>query len=310
MTLRAVELFSGIGGFAAAVTRCDVKVMAALDQDTEALSCYHLNFPDHPVRQVDLERISAWELTVTDADLWWLSPPCQPYCERGARRDVDDYRAKSFKHLMGILARIPEEKLPQCLAVENVAGFLESQAHAHIVDLLSGRGYHLREQLLCPTEMGIPSRRPRYYLTASRSPLAPEKPLTRLPSNPLSGYLDPRFTETAPDELLVLEESIDRFGSGLRILDPDDPSAVTTCFTSGYGRSLSNAGSYLRCGARVRRFMPEEIIRLLHFPESFRFPEGMTLRRKWGLAGNSLSVFAVREVLTAFPGLNIRTLFP
>ena len=305
MTLRAVELFSGIGGFSAAVIGCDVQVKAALDQDPEALSCYRLNFPEHPVRRVNLERISAWELTAMDADLWWLSPPCQPYCERGARRDVDDYRAKSFMHLMGILARIPEEKLPQCLALENVAGFVSSQAHGRIIDLLTGRGYHLRERLLCPTELGVPSRRPRYYLTASRSPLAPEKPLTRLPCKPLAWYLDPLLIETAPDELLVPEESIDRFGRGLRILDPDDPSAVTTCFTSGYGRSLSNAGSYLRCGSRVRRFMPDEIISLLHFPEGFRFPRGMALRRKWGLAGNSLSVFAVREVLTAFPGLNM-----
>jgi hypothetical protein len=29
----------------------------------------------------------------------------------------------------------------------------------------------------------------------------------------------------------------------------------------------------------------------------------MTLRRRWGLAGNSLSVVAVREVLKAFPEL-------
>jgi DNA (cytosine-5)-methyltransferase 1/tRNA (cytosine38-C5)-methyltransferase len=68
-----------------------------------------------------------------------------------------------------------------------------------------------------------------------------------------------------------------------------------------------NAGSYLTCGSRVRRFTPEEIIRLLHFPEGFCFPEGMSLRRKWGLAGNSLSVVAVREVLTAFPELLPKT---
>lgn len=306
MTLQAVELFCGIGGFAAAVSGGDVRVSGALDQDPAALSCYRLNFPEHPVRQVDLERISAWALTARDAHLWWLSPPCQPYCERGARRDLDDYRAKSLIHLMKILARIPEANLPRHLAVENVAGFVGSQAHGRIVNLLTERGYHLRERLLCPTERGVPSRRPRYYLTASRSPLAPEQPVNRIPFSPLSSYLDQALTRTAPDELLVPEESIDRFGSGLRILDPDDPAAITTCFTSGYGRSLSNAGSYLKCGIRVRRFTPVEIVRLLHFPEDFRFPEGMTLRRKWGLAGNSLSVVAVREVLTAFPELNIR----
>jgi site-specific DNA-cytosine methylase len=300
--MRTVELFSGIGGFAAAVAGWDVQVTGALDQDAVALSCYRRNFPDHPVRQVDLERISAWELTARGAELWWLSPPCQPYCERGARRDLDDYRAKSLIHLMEILARLPEGKLPRHLALENVVGFAGSLAHGRIIELLSGRGYHLQERLLCPTELGVPSRRPRYYLTASRSPLRLRQQSIPPPLT-LSAYLDPVLTESAPEELFVPVESIARFGSGLRIINPADDSAQTTCFTSGYGRSLVNAGSYLTCGDRVRRFTPEEIIRLLHFPESFSFPEGMTLRRRWGLAGNSLSVVAVREVLSAFPEL-------
>jgi DNA (cytosine-5)-methyltransferase 1/tRNA (cytosine38-C5)-methyltransferase len=62
-----------------------------------------------------------------------------------------------------------------------------------------------------------------------------------------------------------------------------------------------NAGSYLQWGETVRRFSPEEITRLLHFPDGFRFPDELSLRKKWHLAGNSLSVVAVREVLRAFP---------
>jgi DNA (cytosine-5)-methyltransferase 1 len=296
MTLRALELFSGIGGFAAAVAELDIRVVAALDQEPAALESYRLNFPGHPTRRVDLERITAWELTALAADLWWLSPPCQPYCERGARRDLDDHRAASLVHLMELLARIPEADLPRHLALENVAGFVGSQAHGRLVELLAGRGYYLREQLLCPTELGIPSRRPRFYLTASLFPLAPEQPLPSLPLQPLAGYLDTDFREHfLTDELLA------RYAGALPLLDPADPSVVTTCFTSGYGRSVTNAGSYLRCGDRVRHFSPEEIVRLFHFPRTFRFPEGMTLRRRWGLAGNSLSVVAVREVLNAFP---------
>ncbi len=303
MILRAVELFSGIGGFAAAVAERAVRVTAALEQDPAALASYRLNFPEHPTRQVDLARISAWELTAPAADLWWLSPPCQPYCERGARRDLDDGRAGSLGHLMAILGRISGEHLPRCLALENVAGFVGSQAHGRLVDLLAGRGYALRERLLCPTELGIPSRRPRYYLTASLLPLAVEKPLSPLPLRPLAPYLDLAPVETLPHELFLSPEIVTRYGGALRILEPTDLHACTTCFTSGYGRSLVNAGSYLSCGSRVRRFMPEEIVRLLHFPATFTFPQGMTLRRRWGLAGNSLSVVAVREVLTAFPEL-------
>lgn len=306
MSLRAVEFFCGIGGFAAAVADSDVRIVAAFDQDPAALATYRLNLPEHPARQVDLGRVSAWEITTATADIWWLSPPCQPYCERGARRDLDDHRAESFIHLLDILERIPDDLLPGYLALENVAGFIASQARSRLVTVLETRGYLLKEQLLCPTELGIPSRRPRYYLTASLLPCAPViQKLSVTGLRPLAAYLDHLPGETFPEELIVPQQIIDRFGSGFRIIDPKDPNACTTCFTSSYGRSLMNAGSYLYCGSQVRRFSPEEVIRLLQFPEQFRFSEGLTLRRRWGLAGNSLSVAAVQEVLSAFPEFHL-----
>ena len=37
----------------------------------------------------------AEELAAFGADLWWLSPPCQPYSVRGRGRDLDDPRART-----------------------------------------------------------------------------------------------------------------------------------------------------------------------------------------------------------------------
>jgi DNA (cytosine-5)-methyltransferase 1 len=146
-------------------------------------------------------------------------------------------------------------------------------------------------------------RRPRYYLMASRGRLDPPVVVVDSPLRPLGEYLDEDDGNGSPDELHVAGEVLARFGKGFRIVDPKDPRAYTTCFTSGYGRSLMHAGSYLQCKNEVRRFAPEEIARLMHFPEGFRFPGRMTLRKKWHLVGNSLSVAAVRKVLEAFPGL-------
>lgn len=304
MTLKALELFCGIGGFAAAVAGTDVEVVGALDHDEAALSVYHLNFPAHGARKLDLERVSAAELAAYRAELWWLSPPCQPYSIRGHCRDLADPRAWSLARLLDVLAELPGERLPQHLALENVAGFARSQAGARLRGLLAARGYRLNERFLCPTELGVPSRRPRFYLTASRGALQPAETPAVPPLRPLTDYIDPHFAY--PRELIVPPGTLARFGAGLRILDAEAPGAYTTCFTAGYGKSLMHAGSYLRCGETVRRLAPEEIARLLHFPDGFRFPEGMTLRRKWHLVGNSLSVAAVREVLRAFPALNPR----
>jgi DNA (cytosine-5)-methyltransferase 1/tRNA (cytosine38-C5)-methyltransferase len=64
-----------------------------------------------------------------------------------------------------------------------------------------------------------------------------------------------------------------------------------------------HSGSYLTDGEGVRRFSPEEVGRLLHFPDDYTFPSGLGRRRRWHYLGNSLSVAAVRQVLSAFPEL-------
>ncbi|MBN1141346.1 MAG: DNA cytosine methyltransferase, partial [Deltaproteobacteria bacterium] len=231
--LNALELFCGIGGFAGAVAGTPIRIAAAVDQSAVALSVYRLNFPDHPARQADLEQISAAELAVFGADLWWLSPPCQPYSVRGAGRDLDDPRAQSLVRLLTTLAAMDDDALPRHLALENVPGFARSQARERLAVLLTARGYRLRERQLCPTELGIPSRRPRYYLIASRRPLRANPPAGEMPGRPLRDFLDPSLNENPLPELLLASETLSRFGDGFRILDPDEETAYTTCFTGG-----------------------------------------------------------------------------
>ncbi|EHP85941.1 C-5 cytosine-specific DNA methylase [Geobacter metallireducens RCH3] len=303
--LRTLELFCGIGGFSAAVEGGNVRIVGAFDQDPAALDTYRLNFPGHGARKVDLERVSAWELTAGGVDLWWLSPPCQPYCERGARRDLADPRARSLVHILELLERIPDDLLPRHLALENVAGFVGSEGHGLLTEVLTSRGFQVRERFLCPTELGAPMRRPRYYLAASRDEMRPLVAPEPRPLRPLAGYLDRRFDGEVPTELLLSPDVVARFGGALPILDSGDGSACATCFTAGYGRSITSAGSYLQCASGVRHFSPEEIVRFMAFPEGFRFPDEVPLRKRWHLIGNSLSVAAVREVLRVFPSLGL-----
>lgn len=302
MALRAIELYCGIGGFAAAVENMDVRVVGALDQSADALEVYRLNFGGNTARQKDLEKITVEELASYNADIWWLSPPCQPYTMRGIRRDLNDPRARSLAHLADLFPHVPENRLPSHIAIENVTGFAESEARGLLVRLFSDRGYRVLERRLCPTELGVPSRRPRYYLVASRAGINPARPSEKPSDRPLSAYINPALSAEIPPHLLLSAGVIERFAPGFRILDANDPGAYTTCFTSGYGKSLMHAGSYLRCGEYVRRFAAEEIAGMLHFPPRFRFPHAMPARTKWRLIGNSVSVAAVREVLRVIPG--------
>jgi site-specific DNA-cytosine methylase len=55
----------------------------------------------------------------------------------------------------------------------------------------------------------------------------------------------------------------------------------------------------LATAAGLRRFSPREILRLLDFPEDYSLPPDMPREVAWRLVGNSVSVRAVRWVLSA-----------
>jgi site-specific DNA-cytosine methylase len=287
MTERALELFAGVGGFAAALSG-RARVVAAYDQSVDARAAYAANFPGTRLVARNLDRVTSAELASHGAGLWWLSPPCEPYTTRGARRDLDDTRARSLLALLDAVAVLR----PPRLALENVAGFADSRARSRVLAVLADAGYHVAERLLCPTALGVPMRRPRYYLAASLAPLAPERPPAPRP-RPLAAWLDP---EPEPD-LAVPPAFAARHARAFHVVDPDDPGAVAACFGSSYGHACHGAGSVIRTPRGLRFFSPDEMARLLGLPEPFRFPPDTPRASRWRLLGNSLSVQAVREVL-------------
>lgn len=297
---RILELYCGIGGVSAALGPFG-RVVGALDLNTRALAVYRANFP-HPTRARNLESISTDELEELDADLWWLSAPCQPFTRRGLRRDAEDPRAKTFLSTIDRIGTL----LPPWVGLENVPGFVGSQVHETLLRTLDESGYAVAEHHLCPSDTGLPNRRLRYYLVASRQddlgPLTP--PRSSRSRRPLADYLDP---EPEPG-LDVDPELARRYARALHVVDAEDPEAVTSCFTSAYGRSRVKSGSYLAYSNgdgthRLRRFSPREILRLLGFPEDYRLPPDLRRDQAWRLVGNSLSLPPVRRVLATVPGL-------
>ena len=286
MALRVLELYCGIGGCAAALGP-GTEVAAAVDINRAALAVYRHNFP-HPTEARTLDSIGVADLDRWRADLWWLSPPCQPFTRRGHGRDDADPRSASLLHLIDLLDRAP----PPALALENVPGFAGSRTHARLRAVLDRRGYAVRELELCPTELGVPNRRRRFYLLAARERL-PQAPPADRERRPLSSYLDPD-----PDpELWPDPDLLQRYRHAIDLVDPHDPEAVSACFTSAYGRSPVRSGSYLDTPRGPRRFSAAEILRLLGFPNSYRLPPELPSGNAWRLVGNSLSVDAVRWLL-------------
>lgn len=293
-----LELYCGVGGAAAALGP-GAAVVQAFDVSPLALGVYRTAF-GHPADCVSLEFSSETRLAAARADLWWLSPPCQPFTRRGHGRDADDPRSRS---LLSLLPKICALR-PSLVALENVPEFAGSQTHGMLIGQLRGAGYRIRERVVCATELGVPMRRRRYYLLAAAAAVLEEKAPPKGPAGGsprrLADYVDARFDEDPA--LAVAGDLVRAYRGALDVVDRDDAAACCACFTSAYGRSPVRSGSYLRLpGGGLRRFHPREILALLGFPPGYRLPASLDHRRAWRLVGNSLSVDVVRWWLSALP---------
>lgn len=275
--MRVLELFSGLGGWRWALQGRG-RVVAAYDVSEAANATYALNHGDLPKAR-ELAAVALSELAMPGADTWLMSPPCQPFCRMGNHQGLEDPRSRAFRHLMDLFRQAPPERL----VLENVAGFLGSDAHGLLSECLRFHGMHQMDLQACPSRFGLPNLRPRVFIVASRKPLKALPP-PDLPLRPLADFLD-----AVEDEGLYLRsEAHTRHHQGLDLVEPGDHRSA--CFIGGYGRRFVGGGSFLKTARGIRRFSPSEVARLLGLPEAFRFPDTLSLEVRYRLLGNGLSI--------------------
>lgn len=290
----AIEFFSGIGAFAEAAHSRKIEVVAAFDIDQRANQTYELNFRLKPTSR-NLDTITFEQLP--DADIWWLSPPCQPYSVRGNQRGLCDPRSKSFQNLLELV----KVKKPKVFLLENVLGFKDSDGHSLTEKTLTKLGYELKVLELSPSEFGVPMRRPRLYIVATSGGAKFEQPVWQIVEpKKLRDFISKDFSP----ELLVRGVDFEKYGRSLHIVDPEDPDSYAICFTSGYWKSYKSSGTFVYVGAnQIRRFSAEEIVRLMGFSEKFTFPESLSLQAKLQLVGNTVDVRAIDYLLNGLSKL-------
>jgi site-specific DNA-cytosine methylase len=283
--MRVLELFSGLGGWRLALGNRGA-VAAAYDVSETANATYALNHGDRP-KPRELATIPLQQLARHGADTWFLSPPCQPFCRMGNHGGLADRRSRAFRHLMELFREAPPERL----VLENVGGFLGSDAHALLSERLRAHGLHRLELQACPSRFGLPNQRPRVFVVASRRPLT-ARPLPDLVPPPIASFLD----EAEDESLYLSPEALERHRHGLDVVTAGDRRS--TCFIGGYGQRFVGSGSFLRSTLGVRRFSSAEVARLLGLPEGFRFPPEVSREARYKLLGNGLAIPVAAWVLS------------
>ena len=179
-----VEFYAGMGTMRWSLERAlesdvgaSVTALASIDNSEVANAVYLANYPDENASGVlmrrNIEHLSSVETLDArfgGADVWTLSPPCQPYTRKGKHLHGEDPRAGSFARILEALPKLREP--PDRILVENVVGFELSETRRALVAALDEAGYVWREYHASPFDIGVPCTRTRYYALAKRKPLS------------------------------------------------------------------------------------------------------------------------------------------
>ncbi|CAL1140006.1 unnamed protein product [Cladocopium goreaui] len=294
---------------------------------------------EEPWKNAEQEEDELWRCSIDKlpdaafdgADLWLMSPPCQPFTRTGHRRDVADPRCRALLRLVEALPCLKAP--PKGLLLENVVGFQHSEAHRRLRFALEQSGYEVFETVLDPRNFGFPNTRRRFYLLAKRIKRSngllsgahsdhgcPDGP-PAVPPQRVDHFLKEAHDLRMRNALQVPKALLEKaFVEGWQLDLAVGSSLVTKTFTGSYGKlaygaeGLSMAGPLLLDAEgkaprtrfafpkpeqwkHVRYFSPKEMANLMGFPDDWSLPGRLKCRTQWRLVGNSVNVAVVEEVL-------------
>jgi DNA (cytosine-5)-methyltransferase 1 len=173
MRYTAIDLFSGCGGLSRGLIDAGYRVLAAVEIDENACETYRANHPDVELLTSDIRQVSAVKLMRCtglrkgELDLLAGCPPCQGFSTLRARNG-QSAAADPRNDLVDEFARLAIALRPKMIMMENVPALARYEKFIHFVQRLSANGYRVISKVLDVSDFGVPQRRKRLILSASR----------------------------------------------------------------------------------------------------------------------------------------------
>jgi len=181
----AISTFSGAMGLDLGLEAVGIRVRCALEFDRECCNTIRANRPSMPLMETDIREVTGADLLAASGldrvDLVCGGPPCQAFSTAGRRLGLDDDRGNVFLKFLELIAEIG----PSYVLIENVRGLLSAPAPGDaskggavrlIASRLRDSGYAVTFTLYDAANYGVPQRRERVVMLASRAgpiPLVP-----------------------------------------------------------------------------------------------------------------------------------------
>jgi DNA (cytosine-5)-methyltransferase 1 len=179
VTLTAVSLFSGAGGFCEGVRLAGWSVVCAVESDAQACLTHAANFSDVALYKGDIAHFlqddqpgvpSLRELTARKIDMVYGGPPCQGFSQIGPR-NLADPRNRLYEEFVRVVRLLR----PRAFVMENVPNMVamkNGHFKARILDAFREAGYS-RTAILpaVASDFGVPQHRRRLFVFGIRDRL-------------------------------------------------------------------------------------------------------------------------------------------
>ena len=182
-----IDLFAGWGGFSLGAEAAGAHVLYAVDSWRLAVAAHALNHPGTRHECQDLDQANFFD--VPDHDILLAAPACQGHSQAAQPSRKADGSVKrhhdTLRSTAWAVVSCANAKNPKAILVENVADFLRWRLYPAWKGVLEAMGYTLAEHVITASRLGVPQRRKRLFIVATKS----KAPLRfEVPRNPEPGF--------------------------------------------------------------------------------------------------------------------------
>jgi DNA (cytosine-5)-methyltransferase 1 len=169
----AIDLFAGAGGLTRGLIQAGFRVLGAIEQDPLAVESYRGNFKQVRLWDTDIREVHITEirrvLTLKRGELDLLAgcPPCEGF---STMRTLNGAVTPSepMNDLVLQFVRFIRGLLPRMVMIENVPALAKDDRLADVKAAMNQLGYRIRVDVVNAADYGVPQRRRRMLLLASR----------------------------------------------------------------------------------------------------------------------------------------------
>ena len=165
--IRAVDMFCGIGGLTHGLRAAEIDVALGLDIDPTCRYAYEANNPGTVFREADIREVGFADLEAYYGESAVTAlvgcAPCQPFSAHTRRTAPSD-----DCELVDEFSRLIQEGVPDLVSMENVQGLSRHASFLDLLGVLDDLGYDVDFDVLNFHQYGIPQRRRRLVMIASR----------------------------------------------------------------------------------------------------------------------------------------------